>query len=145
MKKILVINGVNLNFLGIREPKIYGGETLEEINAYIRNSFSPDEVELTFFQSNIEGEIVNAIQGAYQKQDGIVINAGAYTHTSLAIADALRGGGIPAVEVHLSNVFQREEYRHHSYLSPVCKAQLCGMGKFGYVCAIRFLLEGDWK
>jgi 3-dehydroquinate dehydratase-2 len=145
LKKILVINGVNLNFLGIREPQIYGSETLEQMNDYIRNSFSADEVELTFFQSNMEGEIVNAIQNAYQKQDGIVINAGAYTHTSLAIADALRGGGIPAVEVHLSNVFKREEYRHHSYLSPACVAQLCGMGKFGYVCAIRFLLEDDWK
>ena len=142
---ILVINGVNLNFLGIREPQIYGSETLEQMNDYIRNSFSADEVELTFFQSNMEGEIVNAIQNAYQKQDGIVINAGAYTHTSLAIADALRGGGIPAVEVHLSNVFKREEYRHHSYLSPAGVAQLCGMGKFGYVCAIRFLLEDEWK
>ena len=145
MKRILVINGVNLNFLGIREPQIYGGETLEEINRFIRSSFSSDVVELTFFQSNIEGEIVNAIQKKKKKQDGIVINAGAYTHTSLAIADALRGIGVPAVEVHLSNVFQREEYRHHSYLSPVCVAQLCGMGKYGYLYAIRFLLEGDKK
>ncbi len=142
MKHILVLNGPNLNFLGRREPEIYGHETLDDICTYLKNTFQNEEVALEFYQSNSEGALIDAIQNAYGKMDGIVFNAGAYTHTSVALADAISSVSIPCVEVHLSNVFKREEFRHHSYLSPVCAAQLCGMGKFGYVCAIRYLLEG---
>ena len=142
MKHILVLNGPNLNFLGRREPEIYGHETLDDICTYLKNTFQNEEVTLEFYQSNSEGALIDAIQNAYGKMDGIVFNAGAYTHTSVALADAISSVSIPCVEVHLSNVFKREEFRHHSYLSPVCAAQLCGMGKFGYVCAIRYLLEG---
>lgn len=143
MKNILVLNGPNLNFLGKREPEIYGQESLEDICCYLTNTFEAQDVSLTFYQSNMEGELINAIQQAYGKMDGIVFNAGAYTHTSVALADAISSVSIPCVEVHLSNVFKREDFRHHSFLSPVCAAQLCGMGKFGYVCAIRYLLEGQ--
>jgi len=142
MKKILILNGPNLNFLGKREPAIYGSDTLESINQFIADTLNGEEVSLHFFQSNIEGELIGAIQEAYGKMDGIVINAGAYTHTSIALADAIKSVDIPCIEVHISNVFCREEFRHHSFLSPVCKASICGMGKFGYVYAAKFLLEG---
>lgn len=141
-KKILVINGVNLNFLGIREPDIYGKETLEDIEKYIIDKFKDEDVELIFFQSNIEGEIVNEIQKAHLNgYDGVVINAGAHTHYSYAIADAIKGITPKVVEVHISNLHKREEFRHKSVLAPVVQGQILGFGKMGYVLAIQALLE----
>lgn len=129
--KFLFINGVNLNMTGIREKGVYGSETLEEINKYIADKLSQDECE--FYQSNIEGEICSAIQGA--KADAIILNAGAFTHYSYAIRDAIASIKIPVVEVHMSNVHAREEFRRNSVLTPVCKGEVLGFGKNSYVLA----------
>lgn len=137
-KKILIINGPNLNLLGQREPDIYGAETLQDLEQSLKGNYP--EVDLTFFQSNHEGALIDKIHQA-QGIDGFVINAGAYTHTSVAIRDALAGMNIPFVEVHISNVYAREDFRHHSYLSPIAKAVICGMGFKGYHFAIDFLLN----
>lgn len=129
--KLLFINGVNLNMTGKREKSVYGTETLEEINAQIKAHFKNDECE--FFQSNIEGEICNALHCA--DADGIVLNAGAFTHYSIAIRDAISAINIPVVEVHMSNVHAREEFRHTSVLSAVCKGVIVGFGKNSYILA----------
>lgn len=129
--KFLFINGVNLNMTGVREKGVYGTETLDEINAQIKAHFKGDECE--FFQSNIEGEICTAIQSA--KADGIILNAGAFTHYSIAIRDAIASIKIPVVEVHMSNVHAREEFRHTSVLSEVCKGVVLGFGKNSYILA----------
>ncbi|MGN0807472.1 MAG: type II 3-dehydroquinate dehydratase [Candidatus Coproplasma sp.] len=129
--KFLFINGVNLNMTGIREKGVYGTETLEEINKYIAEKLSGDECE--FLQSNIEGEICSAIQSA--KADAIILNAGAFTHYSYAIRDAIASIKIPVVEVHMSNVHAREEFRRNSVLTPVCKGEILGFGKNSYVLA----------
>ncbi len=129
--KFLFINGVNLNMTGIREKGVYGTESLDGINKYIADYFKDDECE--FFQSNIEGEICTAIQTA--KADGIILNAGAYTHYSYAIRDAIASVNIPVVEVHMSNVHAREEFRRQSVLTPVCKGEILGFGKFSYILA----------
>ncbi len=129
--KLLFINGVNLNMTGEREKSVYGGQTLAEINEEIKKHFSDDECE--FFQSNIEGEICGKIQSA--KCDGIVLNAGAYTHYSIAIRDAISSVKTPVVEVHMSNVHAREEFRHTSVLSAVCKGVILGFGKNSYILA----------
>lgn len=129
--KFLFINGVNLNMTGVREKGVYGSETLEQINAQIKAHFKGDECE--FFQSNIEGEICTAIQSA--KADGIILNAGAFTHYSIAIRDAIASIKIPVVEVHMSNVHAREEFRHTSVLSEVCKGVVLGFGKNSYILA----------
>ena len=129
--KFLFINGVNLNMTGVREKGVYGTETLDEINAQIKSHFKGDECE--FFQSNIEGEICTAIQSA--KADGIILNAGAFTHYSIAIRDAIASIKIPVVEVHMSNVHAREEFRHKSVLSEVCKGVVLGFGKNSYILA----------
>ncbi|MDE7076284.1 MAG: type II 3-dehydroquinate dehydratase [Clostridia bacterium] len=129
--KFLFINGVNLNMTGVREKGVYGTETLEEINAQIKAHFKGDECE--FFQSNIEGEICTAIQSA--KADAIILNAGAFTHYSIAIRDAIASIKIPVVEVHMSNVHAREEFRHVSVLSEVCKGVIAGFGKNSYILA----------
>ncbi len=134
--KILVINGPNMNMLGIREPDIYGKRTYDDLVDYIKAERG-GENELSFFQSNHEGEIVDAIQQAYSdKVDGIVINPAAYTHTSIAIADAIRAVGIPTVEVHISNPDEREDYRKISYVREVAKATVSGHGFEGYIEAI---------
>jgi len=134
--KILVINGPNLNMLGKREPQIYGNTTLEDINkALYEYSFSLS-ANIEIFQSNCEGEIVTKIQNAMNNTDGIIINAGAYTHTSIAIRDAISAVNIPTVEVHLSNIYKREEFRHNSYLSAVCIGQICGFGSNVYKLAL---------
>lgn len=138
--KILVINGPNLNLLGKREPDIYGSETLEEINAALHATALKLGVDLGFFQSNSEGELVDAIQGALGNFVGIIINPAAYTHTSVAIRDAISAVALPAVEVHLSNVYSREEFRHKSFIAPVAIGQIAGFGALGYELALRGLI-----
>jgi len=139
MYKVLVIHGPNLNLLGRREPEIYGSITLEEINAQLATRAGELNMQLRTMQSNSEGEIVSAIHAAASWADAIIINAGAYTHTSLAIADAIQGVRLPTVEVHMSNVFARESFRHHSFLSPVCLGQICGFGAQSYQLALQAL------
>lgn len=136
MKKILVINGVNLNMLGIREPEKYGKKSYADLEKYIKNCAKELELKVTVMQSNSEGAIVNAIQRAYKKADGIIINAGAYTHTSIAILDALKAVGIPTVEVHLTDIYAREEFRHLSYISMYAQKTICGKGFEGYKDAL---------
>jgi len=139
MQKITVIHGPNLNLLGKREPDVYGTVTLDEINRQLLQLAAELGQELYILQSNSEGEIVSAIHTAGEWADGLIINAGAYTHTSLAIADAIQGVRLPAIEVHLSNVFARESFRHHSFLSRVCVGQICGFGMLSYLLALRAL------
>lgn len=139
--KILVINGPNINMLGIREPDIYGSQTYEALLAYIRDSAEEEGVEADCFQSNHEGAIVDVIQDALGKYDGIVINPAAYTHTSIAILDALKAVSIPAVEVHLSNVDEREPFRQISYAGMACARKYAGYGFEGYKRAIVWLKE----
>lgn len=139
--KILVINGVNLNLLGTREPEKYGTQTLKDLEKSLYAYSFDIEVDLELFQSNHEGEIVEKIHSAIGNFDGIVINAGAYTHTSVAIRDAIAGVNIPTIEVHLTNIYQREEFRHHSYLAPVCLGQISGLGFDGYKFAMKALKE----
>lgn len=133
---ILVINGPNLNMLGIREPDVYGNSTYDDLCEYIKKYCDKQEVSVTFYQSNHEGCIVDCIQEAYGKYDGIVINPAAYTHTSVAIADALKAVRIPTVEVHISDVDEREDFRKFSYVSPVALRTIKGMGFKGYTMAI---------
>ncbi|MCP5381949.1 MAG: type II 3-dehydroquinate dehydratase [Kordiimonadaceae bacterium] len=135
-KSILVINGPNLNLLGTREPEIYGAETLADIKDRMTEKAASLDLEVDFRQSNIEGEIVGWVQDARGSHDAIVINAGALTHTSVAIMDALLAVGIPTVEVHLSNIFKREEFRHHSYISSVAVGMITGFGSAGYLMAV---------
>ena len=141
--KILVINGPNLNMLGIREPEIYGNKTYSDLCALIVNYAKNKNVEVEIFQSNSEGAIVDVIQGAFKKIDGIVINPAAYTHTSIAILDALKSVGIPAVEVHISDVSKREDFRQISYVRNYCSKTIAGKGFEGYLEAIDFLLGGE--
>ena len=136
--KILVINGPNLNMLGIREPDIYGKQDFAALQDFIRSSAKELGHTVTLFQSNHEGEIVDVIQSAYGVYEGIVINPAAYTHTSVAILDALKAVGIPTVEVHLSDIHEREAFRQHSYVSLVAKKTICGLGFEGYREALRY-------
>ena len=137
--KLLVINGVNLNLLGVREPEKYGTLTLKDLEKSLYAYSFELGVDLEMFQSNFEGEIVEKIHSARGNIAGIVINAGAYTHTSIAIRDALAGVDIPTVEVHLTNIYKREEFRHHSYIAPVAIGQISGLGFDGYKFAISAL------
>lgn len=141
MKKLLIINGPNLNMLGIREPGIYGNESYDSLCAMIKAKADKLGAEVEFFQSNGEGEIIDAIQGAYGRMDGIIINPGAYTHYSYAIHDAVKSLGIPVIEVHISNIHTREEFRHKSVIAPACKGQICGLGFAGYILAMEALLD----
>ena len=137
--KIMVLNGPNINFLGIREKEVYGSQNYEEMCQYIKKNIKK-EIELEIYQSNIEGELINLIQKAYfDKFDGIVINPGAYTHTSIALYDAIKSVSIPTIEVHISNVHKREEFRHKSFTAAACIGQICGLGSNGYILAIEFL------
>ncbi len=138
---ILVINGPNINMLGTREPEIYGTLTLEKINEGIIEYAKELGVKVVFFQSNIEGEIVDAIQGAKADCRGIIINPAAYTHTSVAIRDAISAVGLPAVEVHLSNIHAREEFRKNSFIAPVCIGQISGFGENSYKLGLKALVE----
>ena len=142
LKKFLVINGPNLNMLGKREPEKYGTETLESINRRIAQKVESIGVKCDFFQSNCEGEIVTAIQNAGEL-DGIILNAGAYTHYSIAIRDAIASIGAPVVEVHLTNVYARENFRHVSVLSAVCMGSIAGFGAQSYLLALRALAEEE--
>ena len=141
MRKIQIINGPNLNLLGVREPGIYGNNSFESFLPALRALF-PD-VQIDYYQSNIEGEMINKMQEVGFGYDGIVLNAGAYTHTSIALLDCIRSLRCPVVEVHISNVHQREEFRHHSMISSGCKGVICGFGLQGYELAIRGLLNND--
>lgn len=136
MKKILVINGVNLNMLGIREPELYGKATLKDLEEYVTKEAESRGLEVKCVQSNHEGEIVEFIQKALGNYDGIIINAGAYTHTSVAIFDALKAVSIPTVEVHLTDINEREEFRKWSYISLIAKKTICGKGFLGYALAL---------
>ncbi|MBO6503490.1 MAG: type II 3-dehydroquinate dehydratase [Kordiimonadaceae bacterium] len=135
-KKIAVLNGPNLNLLGSREPDTYGSTTLDEIQQMVVDQSNKYQIDVDFRQTNIEGELVDWIQETGSSCDGIILNAAAYTHTSIAIHDAVAAIGAPVIEVHLSNVFAREEYRHHSYISDVAVGVICGFGANGYVLAV---------
>lgn len=135
-KSILVLNGPNLNLLGTREPEVYGRETLADVESAIQKKAKDLGLAVDCFQSNQEGILVDKIQQAKGKQDVILLNAGAYTHTSIALRDAIAGAGVPTIEVHLSNIHAREEFRHHSMIAPVCVGQICGFGSHGYLLAL---------
>lgn len=142
--KIMVINGPNLNMLGIREKNIYGTFTYEDLCKYIETypNYKEKDIDFTFLQTNHEGEIVDYLHKAYaEKYDGIVLNAGGYTHTSVAIHDAIKAVSIPTVEVHISNIHAREEFRKVCMTSPACVGQITGLGKLGYVLAVVYLTE----
>lgn len=143
MKHIEIINGPNLNLTGRREPEIYGSVTMEQYLDELRQSFP--EVQIGYYQSNVEGEIINRIHEVGFSADGIIINAGGYSHTSVALHDALAAVPAPAIEVHLSNIFAREEYRHHSLLTSACRGIICGLGLNGYELALNALLTGSKK
>ena len=139
--KILIIHGPNLNMLGKREPDIYGADTLEEINSSLTAHAKELGVDVSFFQSNSEGEIVSTIQDAMSKHDGIVINPGAYTHTSVAIRDAILSSGLPVVEVHISNVYKREDFRQRSFISGVALGVISGFGVNSYFLGLNGLVD----
>ena len=139
--KLLIINGPNLNLLGLREPAIYGRETYDSLCARIAAHAAEQGAEVEFFQSNHEGDLVDAIQGAYGDADGIVINPGAYTHTSIALLDAVKAVGVPIVEVHISDVDSREPFRKQSYIRAACVGTISGHGTSGYLEAMDLLLE----
>lgn len=141
MRRILVIHGPNLNLLGQREPDLYGTLTLEAINGALQETAAELGCSLAFFQSNSEGALVDTIQQAIGCYDGILINPAAYTHTSVALRDALAATGIPFVEVHLSNIYCREPFRHHSYLAPLAIGQICGFGVDSYLLGLRALFN----
>lgn len=135
----LIINGPNLNMLGKREPDIYGSQTFEDYLDFLRKRFSDSQID--YFQSNVEGELVTAIQNADDVYDGVVLNAGAYTHTSIAIADAIGAVSVPVVEVHLSCILSREEFRHVSLIAPKCKGSVMGFGMLSYLLGITALIN----
>lgn len=139
MKRIEIINGPNLNLTGRREPEVYGTTTMEDCVARLRQAF-PD-VEIGYYQSNVEGELISHIQQVGFSADGLVVNLGGYSHTSVALRDALLAVPAPKVEVHLSNIFAREDYRHHSYITSACRGMICGLGLQGYELAICSLLQ----
>ena len=136
---IAIINGPNLNLLGTREPKVYGTQTFEEYFETLKQKFPT--IELSYFQSNVEGELINKLQEMAKNCDGIILNAAAYTHTSVALGDAVGAIQTPVVEVHISNIYAREEYRHHSFLTGKCNGVISGLGLKGYELAVKFLSE----
>lgn len=138
MKKIEIINGPNLNLTGRREPEVYGTTTMEQCLDNLRRRH-PD-VQIGYYQSNIEGELIDHIQQAGVTADALIVNLGGYSHTSVALRDALLAVSVPAIEVHLSNIFAREDYRHHSYITSACRGLICGLGLQGYDLALRALL-----
>ena len=142
MLKIAIVNGPNLQRLGIREPEIYGRQSLADLEEKLLQMTSPEEAELEFFQSNHEGSLIDFL---YSFEDdngnGIILNPGALTHTSLALHDAIAGLGLPVIEVHISNIYQREEIRHHSLTAPACVGVISGLGLEGYAAALTYLLE----
>jgi 3-dehydroquinate dehydratase-2 len=139
--KIVVIQGPNLNMLGVREQHIYGPMKLEQIHAQMKEFAAQNNMEVEFFQSNLEGEIVDKVQECYGDADGIIINAAAYTHTSIAIRDAIAAVNLPAIEVHISNVHRREDFRKENKIAPVCTSSVVGFGPFGYHLAMMGMLQ----
>jgi 3-dehydroquinate dehydratase-2 len=137
--KLVIINGPNLNLLGVREKSIYGTESFESFLEKLKNRYT--DIELSYFQSNIEGELINKLHLEGFSADGIILNAGGYTHTSVALADAVSAISSPVLEVHISNIYARESFRHHSYLSSRCKGVICGLGMEGYRLAIEYFLQ----
>ncbi len=137
--KIIIINGPNLNLLGVRQPEVYGNRTFEDYLAELKTSFP--HVDIDYYQSNVEGEIINKMHEVGFSYDGIVLNAGGYSHTSVAIHDAIASITTPVVEVHISNIYAREEYRRHSLLSDACKGVICGMGLDGYRMAVESFVQ----
>ncbi len=138
---ILILHGPNLNLLGLREPEVYGSVTLEQINNLLKEEGKRLQVQTSCLQSNHEGVLIDAIHQARDKHQGIIINAGAYTHTSVGIRDALAGVQIPTVEVHLSNIYRREEFRHHSYIAPIALGQISGFGANSYILGLQALVN----
>lgn len=136
---LLVLNGPNLNLLGTRQPEVYGHTTLADVEAMCRDRAAELGIGVTCAQSNHEGALIEHIQTARGVHDGIVLNAGAYTHTSVALMDAIRGSGVPVVELHISNIHAREAFRHQSYIAPVAVGQICGFGVAGYALALTAL------
>ena len=145
--KIIVINGPNLNLLGEREEDKYGKISLQDVENNCKEFSKKNEIEIEFFQSNIEGEIVNSIQNSRDKKDGLIINAGGYTHTSVAILDALKVLKIPIIELHITNIYNREDFRHKSLISKVATGIVCGFGTNGYIMALDAIkkLTKKWK
>jgi 3-dehydroquinate dehydratase-2 len=136
MPTVFVLNGPNLNLLGVRDPSIYGHDTLADIESRCLTRATALDVQIDFRQTNHEGQLVDWIQEARESADGIVLNAGALTHTSVAVLDALSAAGLPVIEVHLSNIFRREDFRHHSYVSLAASGVICGLGPHGYELAL---------
>ena len=141
MKRIAIINGPNLNLTGVREPEVYGHTTMEELCARLRAEFP--EVEIDYYQSNVEGELIDHLQKVGFSADGLIINLGGYSHTSVALRDTLLAVPAPKIEVHLSNIFAREDYRHHSLITSACCGMVCGLGLEGYALALRALTRED--
>ncbi|MGK7920178.1 MAG: type II 3-dehydroquinate dehydratase [Trichodesmium sp.] len=141
MFSILVLHGPNLNLLGLREPGIYGSTTLDNINRLLEQEAQALGVKISILQSNHEGVLVDTIHSAMDQHQGILINAGAYTHTSIAIRDALLGVNLPTVEVHLSNIYRREEFRHHSFIAPVAIGQISGFGLQSYILGLKAIVN----
>lgn len=139
--KIVVIQGPNLNMLGVREQQIYGAMKLEQIHAQMKEFASQSGIEIEFFQSNFEGELVDKIQECYGDANGIIINAAAYTHTSIAIRDAISAVSIPTIEVHISNIYRREEFRKQNMIAPVCTSSIVGFGPYGYHLAMVGMMQ----
>jgi len=139
--KIMVIQGPNLNMLGVRETQVYGSMKLEQIHAQMKDFAGQNNAEIDFFQSNLEGEIVDKIQECYGEVDGIIINAAAYTHTSIAIRDAIAAVNLPTIEVHISNIHRREEFRKENMIAPVCSSSVVGFGPFGYHLAMIGIMQ----
>ncbi len=143
--KLLVLNGPNLNLLGQREPEVYGRTTLADIEQAVRDLAGKNGVTVDFRQSNLEGELVTWIQQAKGTADVILLNAGAYTHTSVALRDAISAVGVPTIEIHLSNIHAREEFRHKSLIAAVCKGQICGFGEASYLLGVQASLSISFK
>lgn len=141
--KIIIINGPNLNLLGKREPEIYGNQSFEDYFAQLKNKFP--EISLAYFQSNVEGEIINKIHEVGFECDAIILNAGGYTHTSIAISDAIAGVSTPVLEVHISNIYKREEFRHKSIISKECVGMISGLGLKGYELGLQYFITTDTK
>lgn len=141
MKKVIIINGPNLNLVGLREPDVYGHQTFEDYFEKLQEEFST--IELEYFQSNVEGELINKFHQVGFNYDYIILNAGGYTHTSVAMGDAVAAIKTPVIEVHISNIFSREEYRHHSFISKWSRGVICGFGLHSYKLALEYILLND--